>query len=265
MTVYFPPSLQGFVPRRMVFSTWVDHLPFGYDLVEALRPRHIVELGVQAGLSYFCFCQSVKEHGLSARCWAVDTWEGDAHTDPYDESIYHQVKRHNDEHYADFSTLLPMLFEEALPKFDDGSIDLLHIDGYHTYEAVKGDFESWYPKVSPGGIVLFHDIAARLRDFGAWRFWGEAVRTHPETFTFDHGFGLGVLRKPGGAQSSPPLLELLFSDESTQRRLRRFYVHACAHHEVLRKDAKISEVQEAVRRKQRERRAAAAMKPSESG
>ncbi len=44
--VYFPPSLQRFEPKRMVFSTWVDHLPFAYDLVEAISPKMVVELGV---------------------------------------------------------------------------------------------------------------------------------------------------------------------------------------------------------------------------
>src|SRR6185503_3279335 len=95
-------------------------------------------------------------------------------TDPYEEKVYDDVRAHNDAHYADFSTLLRMLFEEALARFSDESVDLVHIDGYHTYEAVRGDFEKWYPKVKPGGILLFHDILARLRDFGAWRFWAEA-------------------------------------------------------------------------------------------
>ena len=51
--VYFPSSLQRFEPKRMVFSTWVDHLPFAYDLVEALSPKMVVELGVYNGLSFF--------------------------------------------------------------------------------------------------------------------------------------------------------------------------------------------------------------------
>jgi hypothetical protein len=259
MTLYFPPSLRGFSPRRMLFSTWVDHLPFGYDIVDALRPRVIVELGVQAGLSYFCFCQAVQELGVGARCFAVDTWEGDSHTDPYGEEIFTEVTRHNEEHYAAFSTLMRMRFEDALPRFEDGSIDLLHIDGFHSYEAVKTDFETWYPKVVPGGIVLFHDVAARIRDFGAWRFWKEAQETQPETFSFNHGFGLGVLRKPGGERPLVPLLEMLFSrDPGIQEQLRKFYVHACAHHEFERKYAKLEVMREAVRRKQQEQRVAPA-------
>ncbi len=36
-----------------------------------------------------------------------------------------------------------MLFNEALELFSDESIGLLNIDGFHTYEAVRNDFESW--------------------------------------------------------------------------------------------------------------------------
>jgi len=222
----------------MAFSTWVDHLPFGYDLVAALRPAVMVELGTQTGVSYFCFCQSARENAVATRAFAVDTWEGDAHTSAYDDTIWQEVRRHNEENYADFSTLLRMRFEEAVERFEPGSIDLLHIDGYHTYEAVRGDFELWYPKVRPGGIVLFHDIAARLLDFGAWRFWGELMERH-ETFWFKHGFGLGVLGKPGPPHEET-LLRLLFSkDPRTEARLRAFYVHAAENQELRRKERRL--------------------------
>jgi len=88
MNIYFPPSLRGYKPKRMVFSTWVDHLPFAHDIVEALRPRLLVELGTYNGLSFFGFCQSVQEHDIECLCYAVDTWEGDKHTDHYDDSIF---------------------------------------------------------------------------------------------------------------------------------------------------------------------------------
>lgn len=35
--------------------------------------------------------------------------------------------------------------------------DYLFIDGSHFYDDVKKDFEDWYPKLAPGGIVSFHD------------------------------------------------------------------------------------------------------------
>lgn len=247
--IYFPPSLRGFVNKFTVFSTWIDHAPFAYDLVHALRPRLFVELGTQAGLSYFAFCQAVAEHGVQARGFAIDTWEGDAHTGSYGEEFFRKVADYNEANYSDFSVLLRMRFEEAIHRFEDGSIELLHIDGFHTYEAVRADFESWYPKVAPGGIVLFHDILARMMDFGAWKFWNELSLEH-RTFTFRNGFGLGVLRKPGGAEPDAPLLRLLFSgDQATEKDLRALYVHAAKHVDMLRYRDVVEELKARVRQK----------------
>lgn len=222
-----PPSLQRFEPRRIVFSTWMDHIAFAYDLVAALEPKMIVELGVYNGLSFFTFCQSMIEHDIDGVAYAVDCWEGDEHTDAYDDSIFLDVQDHAREHYRGITYLLRMFFHEALQHFNDESVELLHIDGLHTYEAVSEDFRTWYPKVKPGGIVLFHDVMARIKDFGAWRFFEELEAEHPETFRFNHGFGLGVLRKPGGERRPNELLDMLFSgNEETEKRLRQFYVHA---------------------------------------
>jgi hypothetical protein len=247
--IYLPPSLSGVVNEYNIFSTWVDHLPFAYDLVHELRPRVVVELGTQGGMSYFMFCQAIRDHGVGGKCYAVDTWEGDAHSGVYEDSVYKQVLEYNDARYKDFSELLRTRFEIAVDRFPDASVDLLHIDGFHTYEAVRADFESWYSKVSPGGIVLFHDIAARLLDFGAWKFWNELTRLHA-TFTFRHGFGLGVLRKPGSGSEDPPLLSLLFTgNRETENNLRAFYVHAAKHWDMLRQRTMIEAIKARVREK----------------
>ena len=89
--------------------------------------------------------------------------------------------------------------------------------------------------MKPGGVILFHDIKARMKDFGVWRFWDEIAPQYP-TFTFNHGFGLGVLRKPGGEPSDAPLLQMLFdTTPGEQERLRQFYVHAAMFHDFRRK------------------------------
>lgn len=238
MTVYLPPSLIDFKAKYMAFSTWVDHLPFGYDLVSAIKPKITVELGSQWGLSFFCFCQSMKEQNIDGKCYAIDTWEGDEHTGSYDDSIYQQVKEHADANYPDIAVLKRMLFQEAVNDFDDNSIDLLHIDGLHTYEAVKEDYETWLPKVRPGGIIIFHDIQARMYDFGAWRYWQE-LASCTESFTFTQGFGLGVIRKSAEHHSSCELTDLLFSkDQTIQKQLRQFYAHAAKHQEQIRKTSR---------------------------
>lgn len=236
MSIYLPPSLINFDPKHIVMSTWIDHLPFAYDIVAALNPKVITELGTHNGLSFFGFCQSVKEHNLDTVCYAIDGWEGDLHIGKYDNSVYENVSAHAREHYRGFTYLLKMYFNDALKHFEDESIDLLHIDGLHTYDAVKEDFENWYPKVEPGGIILFHDIMAKREDFGVWQFW-EEIENNYDTFKFHHGYGLGVLRKPGAPEKTDhPLFKLLFeSTPEQQNQLRALYVHAAEHLEAKRK------------------------------
>ncbi|RLQ21161.1 class I SAM-dependent methyltransferase [Seongchinamella sediminis] len=221
MSLYFPPSLRvDFEPRLGGQSTWQDHAAFGYDLVAATAPRLLVELGSQRGFSFAVFCQSAREHSLDCTCYAVDTWAGDEHTGSYGEEIYDRLASHIREFYRHYAYLLRMTFDEAVAQFSDGSIDLLHIDGLHTYEAVAHDFHTWYPKVATGGIILFHDIAERQGDFGVWKLWEELQQQYP-CFTFTHGHGLGVLRKPGGAalQEQARLIQLLFGDSAEDRQV----------------------------------------------
>lgn len=189
--------------RLTEIASWHEHIPFAFWLIRSLRPARLVELGVHKGDSYSAFCQAVKEAALPTACFGVDTWRGEEHAGFYDESVWLDYSEYHDRHFTGFSRLIRATFDEALPYFEDGSVELLHIDGRHLYEDVRHDYESWLPKLAPSGVVLFHDINVRERDFGVWRFWDELCARHPgRTFSFIHGHGLGVLFP--GAQ--PPAL-----------------------------------------------------------
>jgi len=186
--------------------SWLGHVPFAFWIVEAARPTTLVELGTHTGNSYSAFCQAVKVLGLPTVCFAVDTWEGDAQAGYYGDEIHRSLSAFHDPRYGAFSRLMRMTFDEAVARFDDGSIDLLHIDGLHTYEAARHDFETWRPKLSPRGVVLFHDVNVRKDDFGVWRLWEELSALHPH-FTFLHSNGLGVL---GVGEDVPEAVRRLF-------------------------------------------------------
>jgi glycosyltransferase involved in cell wall biosynthesis len=181
------------IPNRVhPLSGWQEHVPFAMFLVDVVRPKLIVELGTHYGTSYCAFCQAVKELRLDTHCYAIDSWKGDAHTGSYGPEILAELHDHHDPLYGSFSNLIQCAFDDAIPHFKEGTIDILHIDGYHTYEAVKHDFESWLPKLREDGIVLFHDTNQRVRDFGVWKFWDEIKSRYPH-FEFLHCAGLGVL------------------------------------------------------------------------
>jgi len=61
-------------------SAWVGHLPFAFWIIDAVRPDQFVELGTHTGVSYCAFCQAIEKLDLSTVAYAIDTWEGDAHS-----------------------------------------------------------------------------------------------------------------------------------------------------------------------------------------
>ncbi len=181
------------MPERIVEPySWVEHIPFVFYLVGLIHPARIVELGVHTGNSFCAFCQAIEMSGVEGTCYGIDTWAGDEHSGRYGDTAYDDLQSYVRRRYGTFANLIKADFNDSTRLFDNGTIDILHIDGYHTYDAVKNDYENWRAKMAKGGIILFHDTEVKDRDFGVWRFWAEISTKYP-SFNFTHGYGLGLL------------------------------------------------------------------------
>jgi hypothetical protein len=189
-------------------------------LVDLLRPRTLVELGTHWGNSYCAFCQAVAELTLDTRCYAIDTWKGDEHTGAYGPEVLADLRAHHDPLYGAFSRLIESTFDSANHQFADGSVDFLHIDGAHSYEAVKHDVVSWMPKLSERGVLLLHDINARRPEYGVWRLWEKLSAQWPH-FELQYAHGLGVLAV--GDEQPTEFRELLASSPEEQQCLRELF------------------------------------------
>ena len=85
-------------------------------------------------------------------------------------------------------------------------LDFLFIDGDHTYEGARLDYELYAPLVRQGGIIALHDIANRSEDVGVHRLWAELKAAHPEAQEFlappPTAKGIGVVRADEGASGA---------------------------------------------------------------
>lgn len=106
----------------------------------------------------------------------------------------------------------PATREQLLAELAGDPVDMLFIDGDHTYEGVKADYELYSPLVRPGGIIGFHDICrhAGMPFIEVQRFWftldGEKEELVASPATWG---GIGVLRAEDQAEVVEKRAELL--------------------------------------------------------
>jgi cephalosporin hydroxylase len=91
----------------------------------------------------------------------------------------------------------PRTVEELRRRLDGRGVDFLFIDGDHSYEGVKQDFELYAPLVEPGGVIALHDVNESNWP-GVIAFWNEIKPSH-ETIEFVANdppgrYGIGVVK-----------------------------------------------------------------------
>ncbi len=199
LSAFFRPGYKAI--EDLVPSDWAGHIPFMFALIDCLKPRRYVELGTRRGASFFAFAQAVREAQIESEAIAISPWAGTPDEVDDTECAFEDftfIARK----YADFAGYLRMAPEDALHRFSDGSVDLLHLDGFYDYETLSRTLEAWTPKLSPMGVLMVHDIHSHGGDFGVWRIWSELQAKFP-TIEFSHSQGLGIACL--GRNSSPDL------------------------------------------------------------
>jgi len=132
-----------------------------YRLARSLNKQSvIVEIGSYLGASSSFLACAAKERNHSVYC--VDTWENEGMSEG-GRDTFEEFSR-NLKLFKDFITPLRGRSADVAKTFDK-EIDLIFIDGDHSYEGVKTDVEAWLPKMKKGGILIFHDIG-----------WAEGVK-----------------------------------------------------------------------------------------
>lgn len=126
-------------------------------IVDLARNRNaILEIGAYIGASATCFAYAIKESG-HGRLYCIDTWNNDAMSEGIRDTYAEFLS--NTKPYSQFITPVRGFSTDVVAEISDltESLDLLFIDGDHSYEGVKADWEAYKHFLKPGSVVVFHD------------------------------------------------------------------------------------------------------------
>jgi predicted O-methyltransferase YrrM len=173
-----------------------------WRLVEALRPRMVIEIGTAGGGTLFLLSRAAE---ADATLISVDLPGGmfGGGYPRWKARLFGRLVLPGQElHLIRGNSHEPSTHRAVARALGARKVDLLFIDGDHTYEGVRQDFEQYRSLVRPGGLIAFHDVLPSRFDphIGVAKLWAELKERHQTieiVEDYDQGaFGLGILTAP---------------------------------------------------------------------
>ena len=134
--------------------------PLLESLVYLNQAQVIVEVGVAEAKSTDWLCRGAKLRG--GKVYGYDLWDTHGLNNQFQHwsskekcEAYLQSKGHTNFELTKINSRTPEFAE--LIKTKHPSIDLAFIDGCHSYDGIKNDFDVIYPLLSESGVIVFHD------------------------------------------------------------------------------------------------------------
>jgi predicted O-methyltransferase YrrM len=180
-----------------------------YERVLALKPRRVLEIGTARGGTLYLWTQAAADDAVIV---SVDLPGGDF-GGAYPRCrmpFYREFARPGQTmHLLRADSHQPQTREQVQSLLHSAPLDFLFIDGDHTYEGVRADFEQYAPLVRPGGMVAMHDILPRQEGstIQVHRLWQQLRGQYPTAEIVGpegtRRIGIGVITVPADTQSGP--------------------------------------------------------------
>ena len=162
----FPDDVQG----------WGSDHPFMRSILDLVRPKTVIEVGVWKGAATIHMLQVMHELGIEPKFYCVDTWTGSIEhwtEEPYQPllglkhgfpTLYWQflanVKRSG---FHSCVTPVPMPSRQAALLLASANVlaDFIYIDAAHDEQSVRMDAEEYWSLLTGEGAIMFDD-------YGTW-------------------------------------------------------------------------------------------------
>ena len=168
------------------------------QLVQQTNPKVIVEIGTNQGGTLFIW---VRTNPMLEMVVSIDL-PGGQFGGGYDARRIRQYREfavdrpHTCMDFLRVDSHAASSVNALMQVLGNRTIDFLFIDGDHTYQGVKMDFEMYSPLVRKGGLIAFHDIVTCGSGCEVNRFWNDikSVSRHEEFMEGPQSnMGIGVL------------------------------------------------------------------------
>jgi hypothetical protein len=214
-------------PERPPRGAHRQSVPFAMALVQMLRPRRVVALGLGDGDVYLATCQAVAALGLDAACRGID------------EAPSVELRAHHDARYGAFSRLITASPATAASRLGDSGdsgdsgdpgdpgdvgdapLDLVIVDPSGGIDGAAA-FAGWRARTSARAVVAVYDNDGGGRGEPLWR---ELAADRP-SFQLDHAGGLGIVAI--GSDVPDPVRELAALGPADAAALRSCYARVGA-------------------------------------
>ena len=182
-----------------------------YGLARSLKPKVCVEIGSARGKSACYVGMALMQNGFG-KLYAIDphtktNWNDSRSVDTL-PVIEHNIRSLGLTEYVE---IVRKTSDDAVKEWSQ-PIDLLFIDGDHTYEGVRRDWESFSPFLAEFGVTVFHDTLWDLKpdprwyrpDMGVPRFVEYLRQEGYPVLTINQDCGVSLLQ---GTKAGVPLAQ----------------------------------------------------------
>jgi predicted O-methyltransferase YrrM len=167
--------------------------------VRELKPRRVLEIGTAKGGTLYLWTRLAAP---DATILSVDlpSGKGGGGYSLQRAAIYRRFASSGQKvHLLRVDSHAPETRDRVIELFAGEPVDFLFIDGDHSYEGAKQDWDMYASLVRPGGLVAFHDISMNFAELHQVKhLWDEIKPSHEHWEYAFHGkgiYGIGVIRK----------------------------------------------------------------------
>lgn len=147
-----------------------------YHTAKVSKATTVLEVGSYKGASAVCFA---KGSPVASKIYCIDTWDNRSMS----EGQYDTFDTFKNNTLKFSSQIIPVRGNscDVISSLSDLKIDILFLDGDHSYDAVLNDFTNYFPLLRKDGYLLMHDVG-----------WAEGVQRVVNNQvvgkTYDHKF-----------------------------------------------------------------------------